>query len=1080
MQFLQHWISTDASMPCHHTGCCTGDASIYTWRPKALYLLHMSICGSWQISASTTFGQNSQLPMFDWIPARDSLPDQMICAHCGSVHSCLESLRKHIIYGHCHEFDANRAWTRNGDEDIVEQLRLGRVDLLLADREVRKRLTPHCQFCAQTFSQACNLISHLFHQHGDIAQEAETFQHVLQQRYAPRGCYCMPPVRLVKTTHQCVEQHINVLRSYNWAWCTTMETIFSPSLWPMIPVPMTEWILIFHCHIWTWFMIASRLVTLPFFNRIPLFVGPFVIDAYAVERKWHWLVLPRNTCYDITYKPVTQSPGTSLTVWFKWWYTESKMITCRHVIGVVITLYLLMPGPNMMIIWLNAQHSCILQLGLHFRYILCPMEIQQEDIPMQMLEVLGNMALDYGASNGHVMKKRRDQPPPPPSRTSLPDSDSKGANSSKMVMLMANLLLRHEQDLMALQSQNRYVLFLSTNKEGMIAPLLQESTAWKTAQQQNLVDKPLRQHLCLFLLKTRIQRVTKLKESKSEDPVWISSIKSQLVMQMAVSSLEPCQQTSGVGWEETQHTHGRAADPVGNDSSSIGTTFTGGQVPLSTEQNQGCSSNPMEARDRCEKHLASSNAQRPDGELGVAIDLTTNQTQSRLADELMKSMKQKWTECNYVAIWWPWHWSTMMFSAMSTQFSLLYTGLICFAVILSSKRGGLTLLGWCNFFWTQPWHFNSGKFCGPMVRMAMVTFWASFWGGLILIWLLKRFKGGILLMQGLSSRRKAADMPPFSCILNCGLRFLGPRDFRPLLTVGHRWMGWPRHLSLPQNLCVFSFADFNPWRLQTGHLLTLAIFAYIWQNSPMIRYPQHVSHTELWLLYNTMVTRGVAITPVPSPIVIPMDRRTGCTMMTTGLPMCGVKSLKGSHGTSPMYGWFVQIVSWSGMFHLQPHQPKTLLLEIKPWNRSWRVWYDSFTSVRCDCDFIISRLVYFRWTYCMAPVLGCISLMDLRWVDHISWCDVLFASQAPTLYCLLIMLHGPCLSFSVYVSIQSFQWNFCCKDATSIWRFLTFWRCLILRWWTSSFSLEMLAGCFHTSTLQPLTRWWEFYLPLKW
>ena len=248
--------------------------------------------------------------------------------------------------------------------------------------------------------------------------------------------------------HQFVwsKQHINVLRSYNWAWCTTMETIFSPSLCPMIPVPMTEWILIFHCHVWTWFMIASRLVTLPFFNRIPLFVGPFVIDAYAVERKWHWLVLPRNTCYDITYKPVTQSPGTSLTVWFKWWYTESKMITCRHVIGVVITLYLLMPGPNMMIMWLNAQHSCILQLGLHFRYILCSMEIQQEDIPMQMLEVLGNMALDYGASNGHVMKKRRDQPPPPPSRNSLPDSDSKGANSSKMVMLMANPLLRHEHD----------------------------------------------------------------------------------------------------------------------------------------------------------------------------------------------------------------------------------------------------------------------------------------------------------------------------------------------------------------------------------------------------------------------------------------------------------------------------------------------------------------------------------------------------------------------------------------------------------------------------------------------------------
>ena len=83
-----------------------------------------------------------------------------------------------------------------------------------------------------------------------------------------------------------------------------------------------------------------------------------------------------------------------------------------------------------------------------------------------------------------------------------------------------------------------------------------------------------------------------------------------------------------VGWEETQHTHGRAADPVGNDSPSIGTTLTGGQVPFSPEQNQGCPSHPLEARDRCEKHQTPSLAPRPDGELGMAIDLTTNQTAS--------------------------------------------------------------------------------------------------------------------------------------------------------------------------------------------------------------------------------------------------------------------------------------------------------------------------------------------------------------------------------------------------------------------------------------------------------------------
>ena len=261
--------------------------------------------------------------------------------------------------------------------------------------------------------------------------------------------------------------------------------------------------------------------------------------------------------------------------------------------------------------------------------------------------------------------------------------------------------------------------------------------------------------------------------------------------------------------------------------------------------------------------------------------------------------------------------------------------------------------------------------------------------------------------------------------------------------ISDRWMGWPRHLSLPQNLSVFSFADFNPWRLQTEHLLTLAIFAYISQHTPMIRYPQHVSHTGLWLWCTTVVTLGVAITLALSHIVIPLERWTGCTMMTTGLPMCGVKFLNGSHGIPPMYGWFVQIVSWSGMLHLQSHQPQMLMLEIKPLNRSWRVRHDSFTRVRCIEP--SSRQVGVLQTnlYCMAPVLGWYISYGPTWMNHLSRCDVLFELQAPTLYCFLIMLHGPCLSLSVYVSVHSFQWNFCCNDATSIWRFLIFWRCLI-------------------------------------
>lgn len=116
-----------------------------------------------------------KFPCFDWIPARDCLPDQVTCAHCGSVYHSLEVVRKHIIYGFCKQFNPDRPWTQNGNPVMVDQLRLGRVDLLLADADMRKALTLTCQFCSKQFSQACNLINHLVVQHAEICCRGRCF-----------------------------------------------------------------------------------------------------------------------------------------------------------------------------------------------------------------------------------------------------------------------------------------------------------------------------------------------------------------------------------------------------------------------------------------------------------------------------------------------------------------------------------------------------------------------------------------------------------------------------------------------------------------------------------------------------------------------------------------------------------------------------------------------------------------------------------------------------------------------------------------------------------------------------------------
>ena len=131
----------------------------------------------------------------------------MTCAHCGSVHHCQEALRQHIIYGHCNQFDPTRPWTRNGDADVVEHLTMGRINLILANTEMKRRLTHDCQCCSQKFAQVSNPVSHLLHQHGELADQGELYRQLLQQRFAPRGCSCIPRIKQFRSTHTCVLFH---------------------------------------------------------------------------------------------------------------------------------------------------------------------------------------------------------------------------------------------------------------------------------------------------------------------------------------------------------------------------------------------------------------------------------------------------------------------------------------------------------------------------------------------------------------------------------------------------------------------------------------------------------------------------------------------------------------------------------------------------------------------------------------------------------------------------------------------------------------------------------------------------------
>ena len=565
-------------------------------------------------------GSRHNFPCFDWIPARDSLPDQVTCAHCGSTHHCLEGLRKHIIYGHCHHFDANKPWTRNGDADLAEHLRLGRVDLLLTQSEVRQRLTLQCQFCTKHFTQACNLINHLFHQHGDIVAEAELFQHVLQQRYAPRGCYCMPPVRCVKTAHQCVAflqlsmMHYNgnhllsIPLSYDARACDRMDT----------HVPLTCLNLVHDC-------LQNRDFAL--LQQDPAFRQALCQHCFCCGKQ-------------ITITGPSQE-----------YLLKHHLQTChsepRQIIECLIH----------MIIY-RRQHDHLQQCDWCGQTIVTVDPHTEYDNHLAECPVLLHFAtwlsipflpLTHGSSTrGH------------------PNADARGPGQSGYGLRGSKRPHAEEKegsslkDLFAKQRLTRSRNSQASDADGQPPAPSREGPDGiaVTEQLRSLPVDEQGRHDC-----TTSTGEHKLEESTAAEPSGDASTPapvfvpvqdphstchqtegmqtrgSSLGLQsavstggegriMALSCVESQHQAFGDGWQKTQHSHGRDAATTGTDISPAGAASTGDQVSFLAEQNKGSASDPMETRTRHEECQAPSDAQYLSGQLDMAIDLTADQTTS--------------------------------------------------------------------------------------------------------------------------------------------------------------------------------------------------------------------------------------------------------------------------------------------------------------------------------------------------------------------------------------------------------------------------------------------------------------------
>ena len=157
----------------------------------------------------------------------------------------------------------------------------------------------------------------------------------------------------------------------------------------------------------------------------------------------------------------------------------------------------------------------------------------------------------WGSRNGHPSKRPRENTP------SLPSSrDNSSVDITKVIQMMGSLLLRHERDLAALQSQTSYILFLHTGQDGIISSILNQSLEWKkkteqqgTGMKQETVEMryPLRQHLLLHILTMTLERAQKINQCKKGDKLLEASMKSQLLLEdRSWPFLQWCHQTKSL------------------------------------------------------------------------------------------------------------------------------------------------------------------------------------------------------------------------------------------------------------------------------------------------------------------------------------------------------------------------------------------------------------------------------------------------------------------------------------------------------------------------------------------------------
>ena len=151
------------------------------------------------------------------------------------------------------------------------------------------------------------------------------------------------------------------------------------------------------------------------------------------------------------------------------------------------------------------------------------------------------------APNPALMKRlRSDAGPKGRGRHVKQEDETESFNLRETVLLMAKILVRHDQQIEAVRREDTFIFFFNNQAPtGSLKCLIAAAETWHSQSQNRLTPwQPLRQRLLQVLLKDLHARLTQLGEAKQDSPLVQAAMMNQVLL--------PDQNCPYLEWDKAQ------------------------------------------------------------------------------------------------------------------------------------------------------------------------------------------------------------------------------------------------------------------------------------------------------------------------------------------------------------------------------------------------------------------------------------------------------------------------------------------------------------------------------------------------